>query len=86
MGVLKQWITGPHLEPKECSPHIAKLIQSTFQYYQYINTYDFHKVSSLQIAIQISKGTLHPQYNTKQEIVECNITVHFLGAINGQTA
>jgi len=55
-SVLKQSITGPHLEPNKCSPHIPKLIQNTFQYYPYINGYDFHKVSCLQIAIQISKS------------------------------
>ena len=38
--------------------------------------YHFH------IATQISNGTWHPQHNTKQEIVQCNITVSFLGAIN----
>jgi len=30
ISVLKQSITGPHLEPNKCSPHIPKLIQNTF--------------------------------------------------------
>ena len=45
---LKQSNTGPHLETKECSPHIPTLIQNTFQYYPCINGYDFQKVSFLQ--------------------------------------
>jgi len=28
MSLLKEYITGPHLETKKCSPHIAKLIQT----------------------------------------------------------
>jgi hypothetical protein len=79
MSVLKQFITGPLLETKKCSPHIPKLIQNTFQYYPYTNGCDFHQVSSLQIAIQISKGIWHPKHNTKPEIVKCNLTIFFSG-------
>jgi len=50
---LKQSITDPHLEPKKCSQHIAKVIKSIFQYYPSINGYVFHKLSSLQITVQI---------------------------------
>ena len=79
ISVLKLSIIYRLLEPKKCSQHIAKLIQSTFQYYSSINGYDFHNVSSFQIAIQISNDIWHPQYNTKQEIVKCCFTVSFLG-------
>jgi len=66
MSVLKHSITGLHLETKKCNPHIAKLIQKTFQHYPYIYGYVFHKASSLQIAIQISNVIRQPQYNRKQ--------------------
>jgi len=66
ISVLKQSITDPQVEAKKFSTHIAKLIQNMFQYYPYIYVYDFYKVSSLQIAIQISKVIWQPHYNTKQ--------------------
>ena len=31
-----------------------------------------------RIAFQSSKGTWHPQYNTKQEIVKCNFSIFIL--------
>ena len=63
---LKHSITGPHLEPKKCSPRIAKLIQNTFQYHSYTNVCDFQKVSSLETCNSNFRRYMAQNYDSRK--------------------
>jgi hypothetical protein len=73
---LEQIVTGPHSQPKKCTPHIPKLLlENPFQIIIPLMAMTSKKSLLFRIAIQISKVIWHPQYNTKKETVKRNFTV-----------
>jgi len=57
------------IRANKCSQHTAKLIQNTFHYYPYINSYDIHKVPFLQARNLNFENIRQRQCKTKQQIV-----------------
>ena len=75
---------SPSLVPTQSQKNAVHILQNYFFKIHFniiisINDYDFQKVTSLKDCNPNLKAIWHPKHNTKQEIVNCNFTISFLG-------